>query len=157
MFLYVSRPYLSPLTPVTLVSVVSSGEMVVVLFHHPLVRRAVLLAVIAEVRAIWIAAGPLRFSWHDFHFLAKQKPRISPRPASLFSFVRVTIAQGKCDKLCQSVPTFIPARKNSAVPTRGYGERYVPTRSRCRRYLPRYIHRHSGSAARAVRHGRKAG
>lgn len=70
MLLYVAGPYLSPLTPVTLMSVVTAGEVVVVLFHHSLVRRAVLLAVIAEVRAVWITAGPLWLPWHDFHSLA---------------------------------------------------------------------------------------
>lgn len=72
---YVAGPYLSPLTAVPLVSVVTSGEVVVVLLHHSLVSRAVLLAVITEVRTAWVPAGTLWFPWHGSHFLVKQKPR----------------------------------------------------------------------------------
>jgi len=70
MLLYVSRPDLSPLTAVPLVSVVAAGEVVVVLFHLPLVSRAVLLAIFSEAAAAWVAAGTLWFPWHDFHSLA---------------------------------------------------------------------------------------
>jgi hypothetical protein len=70
MLLNVSRPYLSPLTSVTFVSVVAAGEVVVVLLHPFLMSRAVLLTIFSEAAAAWVAAGTLGFLWHDFHSLA---------------------------------------------------------------------------------------
>lgn len=70
MLLNVSRPYLSPLTSVTFVSVVAAGEVVVVLLHPFLMSRAVLLTIFSKTTAAWVAAGTLWFPWHDFHSLA---------------------------------------------------------------------------------------
>lgn len=70
MLLYVSRPDLSPLTAVPLVSVVAAGEVIVVLLHPFLMSRAVLFTIFCKTAAAWVAAGTLWFPWHDFHSLA---------------------------------------------------------------------------------------
>lgn len=70
MLLDVACPDLSPLAAVPLVSVVTAGEVVVVLLHLFFMSRAVLLTIFSKTAATWVAAGTLWFPWHDFHFLA---------------------------------------------------------------------------------------
>jgi hypothetical protein len=64
MLVHIPRPDLSPLAAVTFVSVVTSGEVIVMLLHQFFVGGAVLFAVIAKFFASGIAARAFRFSWH---------------------------------------------------------------------------------------------
>ena len=64
MLMNVAGPDLTPLSSVSLVPVVASGEMIVVIIHELLVLGAVAVAVMLhEVWATRIAAWPLGFPW----------------------------------------------------------------------------------------------
>lgn len=69
MLMNVAGPDLTPLSSVSLVPVVPSGEMIVVIIHELLVFSAVAVAVMLhEVRAARIPAVSLWFPWHVTHF-----------------------------------------------------------------------------------------
>ena len=70
MLVNVSRADLSPLAAVTLVSVVASGEVIVVLLHQFLMRGAVLFAVLTELSASRISTGTFGLPWHACRLLS---------------------------------------------------------------------------------------
>jgi hypothetical protein len=69
MLVDVARADAGPGSSVAFACGVAAGERLVVLLHQSLVLRAVLFAVLAEVRASGIAAGPLGFHWHKRRLL----------------------------------------------------------------------------------------
>ncbi len=98
-----------PMPAVSFAGRVAARERLVVLLHQSLVLRAVLFAVLAEVRASGIAAGPLRFHWHGLPppFGHKKSPAgmvLARLLVLLMVFAIVRITQKASAILCQSVP-----------------------------------------------------
>ncbi len=98
-----------PRPSVSFASRVTARELLVVLLHQSFVLRAVLFAVLAQVRAALVAAGPLRFHWHSLPppFEHKKSPAgvvLARLMVLLMVFAIVRITQEASAILCQSVP-----------------------------------------------------